>query len=70
MFKSRPPLISAGMAVVIGSIGLFGLMAKPRFADIHTVDVVQLLGSGACFGVAMCAIAIFIRMRKAPDGTD
>ena len=45
----------------VGLIGLFNLMQKPRFAAIHTVDVVQLLASGACFGVALAALIIAFR---------
>ena len=45
--------------MAIGSIGLFQLMEKPRFAMYHTVDVIQLLASGACFGVALIALFVF-----------
>lgn len=41
---------------LVGMIGLFTLMERPRFAAIHTVDVVQLLASGACFGVALTGL--------------
>jgi len=47
------------MAVVIGSMGLSQIMEKTRFAMYHTVDVVQLLGSGACFGVALTLVFVF-----------
>ena len=59
MRNRRPMLISAAMAVVVGSIGLSQLMEKPRFATYHTVDVVQMLGSGACFGVALTTVFVF-----------
>jgi len=49
----------------VGMIGLFSLMQKPRFAAIHTVDVVQLLASGACFGVALAGIIIALRRPRA-----
>jgi hypothetical protein len=48
--------------LLIGSIGFFNLTRNPRFQAIHTVDVVQLLGTGMCFGVALVALfAIFRR---------
>jgi hypothetical protein len=50
--------------VLIGSIGLFHLMSQPRFADIRTVDVVQLTGSGMCFGVALTALFALMQSRR------
>ncbi len=55
------------MAVVLGSIGLVHLMQQPRFAEFHNVDVLQLLASGACFGVAVCSVVLFLRMRSGTD---
>lgn len=47
--KSRRRL--AIVPILIGIIGLMPLMRNSRFAAYHTVDVLQLLASGACFGV-------------------
>ena len=51
--------------LVVGLIGFFTLLQRPRFADIHTVDVVQLLASGMCFGVALAALVFWLRNRTA-----
>lgn len=51
--------------LVVGLIGFFTLTQRPRFADIHTVDVIQLLASGMCFGVALGALTVWIRNRSA-----
>ena len=51
--------------LVVGLIGFYTLMQRPRFADIHTVDVVQLLASGMCFGVALAALVFWLRNRTA-----
>lgn len=48
----------------IGLIGLFNLMQRPRFASIHFVDVLQLLASGMCFGVALAGVIIAIRASR------
>jgi len=45
----------------IGLIGLFNLMQRPRFANFHTVDVLQLLASGMCFGIALAGVVVAIR---------
>ena len=48
----------------VGSIGLFNLMQKPRFAEIQSVDVVQLTGSGMCLGVALTVLMFWLRDRS------
>jgi hypothetical protein len=59
------PLASAVLApVLVGSIGLIHLAQQPRFALIRTVDVVQLLGSGVCYGVAMVATIAILRGKR------
>ena len=40
---------------LVGLIGFMGLTHNPRFDAFHTVDVLQLLASGMCFGVALMA---------------
>ena len=47
--------------VLVGAIGLFNLMSKPRFQTFHSVDVLQLIASGMCFGVALSALFLMIR---------
>jgi cyanate permease len=45
----------------VGLIGLFGITREPRFATFRAVDVVQLLGSGMCFGVGLMALVTRLR---------
>jgi hypothetical protein len=47
--------------LVIGMIGLANLTQRPRFASFHNVDVLQLLASGMCFGVALAALLVLLR---------
>jgi hypothetical protein len=64
MFE-RKSLISAVLVpLIIGLAGLFRLMSQPRFAAYRTVDVVQMTGSGVCFGVAMMALVLYFRRSK------
>jgi hypothetical protein len=59
---NRKILVSAVLApLLIGSIGLTHLMRQPRFAEFRTVDVVQMLGSGMCFGLALFALIAMLR---------
>ncbi len=52
-------------ALFLGLFGLFELMAKPRFQMYHPVDVVQLIASGMCFGVAL--MWLIQRLRSKPE---
>jgi hypothetical protein len=51
--------------LVIGSAGLAHLMQQPRFAAYRTVDVLQMTGSGMCFGVALVALIALLKGRRA-----
>ena len=63
---SRKALTSAVLVpLVVGIIGLMNLMQRPRFAGFHNVDVLQLLASGMCFGVALSAILALLRGPRA-----
>jgi cyanate permease len=55
MDKPKRGAVPVAVAAV-GIIGLAHLTREPSFAAIRTVDFVQILGSGACFGVALMAI--------------
>lgn len=45
--------------ILIGSIGLLNLSRQVRFQAFHTVDVLQLLGTGMCYGVALALLGGF-----------
>ena len=60
--RSRKTLTSAIVVpLIIGIIGFVNLTHNPRFAAYHTVDVIQLIGSGMCFGVALFAFITLLR---------
>jgi len=60
--NSRKTLTSAIVVpLLIGIIGSNHLMHNPRFAAFHSVDVLQLIASGMCFGVALSALLALIR---------
>ena len=51
----------AFVPLVFGLLAVYDLTQKPRFASFHTVDVVQLVASGMCFGIALTALIEFFR---------
>ena len=52
--RRRSPSIF--ILILVGAIGLVTLMGRPRFQTYATVDVLQLLASGLCFGLALGAL--------------
>jgi hypothetical protein len=60
--KSRKTLTSAiVIPLIVGIIGLTNMMHNPRFDTFHSVDVLQLIASGMCFGVALSALIALLR---------
>jgi hypothetical protein len=61
--SSRHTHLATGAFVplLIGFLAVFDLTQKPRFASFHIVDVVQLIASGMCFGIALTAVIEFLR---------
>jgi len=51
--------------VIVGITGIFELMERPRFQAYHAVDVIQLIASGMCFGVALMWLAARLRDKPA-----
>jgi len=47
--------------IMVGLIGVFMVSRNQRFELFHTVDILQLLASGMCFGVALTSIVLFIK---------
>jgi hypothetical protein len=48
--------------VVFGVIALMNVTRSPRFEAFHTVDVLGLMASGVCFGVALALIFRILRI--------
>jgi predicted membrane protein len=64
--RKRALLSTVVLLIVVGSVGFVNLSGKDRFKAYWTVDVVQLLATGMCYGVALAGI--FSLIRKAdPD---
>lgn len=53
--RKRPPIALIILSLMIGLSGLYRVTQGASFESYRTVDVVQLLASGAGFGVALTA---------------
>jgi hypothetical protein len=54
--RKRPPIVIWILVLFIGLMGLYRVTQSPSFDMYRAVDVVQLLGSGVCFGAAMAGV--------------
>jgi hypothetical protein len=54
----------AAVAGIFGSIALLGVASRPRFAEIHLVDVVTLVVAGMCYGIALAGLMGQLKARK------
>jgi hypothetical protein len=66
--RRRPPVVVFIIPLFIGLLGLYRVMESPHFESYRTVDVVQLLASGAGFGVALTgSMFILLRPNESPE---
>ncbi|MGC1106539.1 MAG: hypothetical protein WA876_08370 [Candidatus Acidiferrales bacterium] len=63
--QTRTLLTSILVLIVIGSVGILNLSQRPRFQAFHAVDVLQLLATGMCYGVALAGILALLRKPSA-----
>jgi hypothetical protein len=52
--------------ILVGIIGIVHLTGTPRYQAYRAVDMVQLVGCGMCFGVALAWIIGGLRGTPAP----
>jgi hypothetical protein len=59
--RKRPPIVIWILPLLIGFVGFYRVMQSPSFEMYRAVDIVQLLGSGVCFGAAMVGVIFMLR---------
>jgi hypothetical protein len=52
--------------VIIGAVGIITVARSPEFSAFRSVDVVQLIASGMCFGVSLAWI---VRVFRGPSAS-
>jgi hypothetical protein len=63
--RKWPPVWAGIFPLWIGLLGLYRVIDSPQFESYRTMHVIQLLVSGAGFGVALTFL--MIRLFHAPD---
>jgi hypothetical protein len=64
--RRKTAVSSIVISLVVGIIGLTTVASRPRFSGYATVDVLQLLACGMCFGLALAGL---VRGWRRPDGS-
>lgn len=59
--RKLPPIVVFIIPLMVGLVGFYRVTQTPSFELYRTVDIVQLLGSGACFGAAMAGVISRLR---------
>ena len=59
--RKRRPFVIWIIPLIVGLAGLFRVLDSPNGELYRTVDIVQLLGSGACFGATMVGVIFMLR---------
>ena len=54
--RRKSAISTIAVSLVVGIVGLTSVTGRPRFSGYATVDVLQLLASGMCFGIALVGI--------------
>ena len=59
--RKRPPIMVWTIPLLVGFVGFYRVTQSPNFGMYRAVDIVQLLGSGVCFGAAMVGVIFMLR---------
>ena len=62
--RDRRALVAVVIPIIVGAVGFLNLTQRPRFEAFHAVDVLQLLASGMCFGLALSALLMLLRGKR------
>jgi hypothetical protein len=62
--RKGPSIVIWIVPLRVGLIGFYRVSHSPIYPLYRSVDVVQLLGSGACFGAAMVGVIFMLRQAR------
>jgi len=63
--RKRGPVALWVVPLMVGFAGFYRVEQSPNFAAYRAVDIVQLLGSGACIGAALVGVVFMLRGTRA-----
>jgi len=59
--RKRPPIVVWMIPMLLGLAGFYRVTQSPHFDLYRAVDIVQLMGSGVCFGATMVGVIFMLR---------
>ena len=59
--RKRPPIVVWMIPLLLGLAGFYRVTQSPHFDLYRAVDIVQLMGSGVCFGATMVGVIFMLR---------
>jgi hypothetical protein len=62
--RKRSPVVVWIFPLIVGFAGYYRVAQSPNFEMYRAVDVVQLLGSGSCFGAVMVGVISTLFRRR------
>ena len=60
----KRPVVVFIIPLIIGLLGYYRVTQSPQFESYRTGDVVQLVGSGACFGAALTGLMVMFLLSR------
>ena len=63
--SERRKMVPFWMPLLFGLLGVSRLIDNPRLAGVRAVDIVQLIASGMCLGVALTTLVTLLRAKNA-----
>ncbi|MGH9521945.1 MAG: hypothetical protein ACRD3E_05390 [Terriglobales bacterium] len=64
MALRRPTWRDIVIPLLIGAFSIGIVVRRPRFAAVHTVDALELIGAGLMFGLALRAFSMWLHNRR------
>ena len=61
--KGPPPAVWL-VLMFVGLMGFYRVTQSPSFEMYRVVDIVQLLGSGVCFGATLVGVILLLRRSR------
>ena len=58
--RKHPPVTLLSVALFFGLVGVFRVTQSPQFDSYRTLDVIQLVVSGASLGVALFGFMVWL----------
>jgi hypothetical protein len=67
MMRLRTMWSNFALMIIFGSLGFMRAARSPRFEMLHAIDIVELMASGMCIGVAMATLGMIVRQSRKPQ---